>query len=512
MDEVDHQARLLARLAAGHAADALLVDPLRRGRREMHADRRARRVPALGEQLRVDEHVDLAALVGREDARQLALGRLARDGLRLEPVRPHRLGDVVGVAHAGRIDHAGHPVEAGLVEVGDRDVEGVLIQQLGQHLLVELGVDFTAAQRHLGDRPHAGPGRDADAAQRRDHAAARRLGEVEARGLGGEEVGDVARDQGARRRHADEDWAGPAADRGARLLSQRRVGLVADDDRVGVGDLARVAHEPLVGLDRDRAVGAVLVAEQGRRDALGVATVAQLAVELVHQVAPVGEDEDAPCARRLDKAHGGHRLARAGRVLEPEAPGRVGVLGLLGELGVLVEVGLLFRPVDRLLVGVDLLVDLLLAGDGRRGQLRRRDGRGDGAVAVPVAVRPLHLGGERDQRARQGVDLVGGQLGSVGQVGLVLREQALEPQQQRELAPPLHRRVVGAGVELGQRRVERAPAGAPRRQGLLGGLPLEHEGLTGKVLCPLDVGGNWKRRGLSGRCDGFSHDGLRMCR
>ena len=72
--------------------------------------------------------------------------------------------------------------------------------------------------------------------------------------------------------------------------------------------------------------------------------------------------------------------------------------------------------------------------------------------------------------------------------------------------------MVGAGVELGQRRVERAPAGAAGCQRLLGRLPLEHEGLAGKVFCPLDVGGNWKRRGLSGRCDGFSHDGLQMRR
>ena len=83
MHEVDDDARLLARLAARDAADALLVDALGGGRREVHADRRARRVPALGEQLRVDQHVDVAALVAREDLRQLALGRLARDGLRL---------------------------------------------------------------------------------------------------------------------------------------------------------------------------------------------------------------------------------------------------------------------------------------------------------------------------------------------------------------------------------------------------------------------------------------------
>ena len=79
VDEVDHQPRLLARVAAGDAADALLVDAPRGGRREVHADRRPGRVPALGEQHRVAEHVDLAALEGGEDLGQLALRRLARD-------------------------------------------------------------------------------------------------------------------------------------------------------------------------------------------------------------------------------------------------------------------------------------------------------------------------------------------------------------------------------------------------------------------------------------------------
>ncbi len=106
MDEVDDDARLLAQVAARDAADALLVDALGRGRREVHADRRARRVPALGEQLGVDEDVDVAALVAGEDRRQLALGRLAGDGLCLQPRVAERLGDVVGVAHAGGVDDA----------------------------------------------------------------------------------------------------------------------------------------------------------------------------------------------------------------------------------------------------------------------------------------------------------------------------------------------------------------------------------------------------------------------
>ena len=252
--EVDDEPRLLAGVAARDAPDALLVDALGGGRREVHADGRARAVPALGEQLRVDQHVDVAALVAREDLGELALGRLAGDGLRLDPLGAERLGEVVGVAHAGRVDDAGHAVEARLVEVRDGQVERLLVEQFGQLVLVELGVDLAAAQRHLGDRAHADARRDAHAAQRRDHAAARRLGEVEARGLRREQVGDVAGDQRAGGGHADEDRPGPLADRGARLLAERGVRLVADDDRVGARDLAGVAHEPLVGLDRDRAL------------------------------------------------------------------------------------------------------------------------------------------------------------------------------------------------------------------------------------------------------------------
>ena len=77
----------------------------------------------------------------------------------------------------------------------------------------------------------------------------------------------------------------------------------------------------------------------GRVDAVAVAAVAQLAVELVDEVAAVGEDQDAAGARGLDEAERGDGLAGAGGVLEPEALGGVGVLGLLVELDVLVELG-----------------------------------------------------------------------------------------------------------------------------------------------------------------------------
>ena len=65
------------------------------------------------------------------------------------------LREVVGVAHAGGVDDAGHAVEADLVEVRDGQVERRLVEQFGEHLLVELGVDLAASQRHLGDRAHA---------------------------------------------------------------------------------------------------------------------------------------------------------------------------------------------------------------------------------------------------------------------------------------------------------------------------------------------------------------------
>ena len=334
----------------------------------MHADRRPRAVPTLGEQLRVAEDVDLAAFEAGEDLGQFALRRLAGDRLGVDPDRAERFGDVLRVLDARGVEDARRFAEARLVEVGDREVERALVEQRRQLLLVEVLVDLAFAQRHLGDRPHPRAGRDPQAAQRRDDAAARRLGEVEARGLGREEVGDVTGDQRAGRGHADEDGAGPGADAGAGFLAQRGVRLVADHDRVGVGDFLVVADEPLVGLDRDRAFGVVAVAHQRRAQALFVAAVGDLADELVDQVAAVGEDQDAAGAGRLDEADRGDRLAGAGRVLEPEAAGRAGVLGGLLDHLVFVLVGR-FGPVLRLLVLG--LLDFV----GLRLRLRRRPRR-----------------------------------------------------------------------------------------------------------------------------------------
>ena len=110
----------------------------------------------------------------------------------------------------------------------------------------------------------------------------------------------MAGDQRAGRGHADVDRPGPGADAGAGLLAERGVRLVADDDRVGVGDPLLVAHEPLVGLDRHRPVGVVAAVEQRRAQPFLVAAVGDLADELVDEVAAMGEDEDAAGARGLD--------------------------------------------------------------------------------------------------------------------------------------------------------------------------------------------------------------------
>ena len=229
--------------------------------------------------------------------------------------------------------------------------------------------------------------------------------------------------------------------------------LVADHDRVGVRDLPGVAHEPLIGLDGHRSARRRLVAvapQQRPRDTVAIAAVAQLAEELVHEVAAVSEDQDAAGARSLGEAERGHGLAGPGRMLEPEAP--AGARVLQGGVRRCLLLGLLGRvPVERLLVGELVALQLDLAG----GQLLGRH--------MPVAARavPRHeqLGRERDQRAGERVHLMRGQHGAVHQVGLVLGQHPLESQRERVVAPPSHGGLGAAGVELGQRGVQRGAAG-----------------------------------------------------
>ena len=98
-----------------------------------------------------------------------------------------------------------------------------------------------------------------------------------------------------------------------------------------------------------------------------------------------------------------------------------------------------------------------------RKRVSRLCDRGGGTVPAlaVIATVALRLGEQRGQRAGQGVDLVGGEHGAVDEMRLLLGEQPLEPEQQRELPAPVDRRHLRAVVELRERSVKRpAPCGA----------------------------------------------------
>ena len=155
---------------------------------------------------------------------------------------------------------------------------------------------------------------------------------------------------------------------------------------------------------------------------------------------PVREASTKPSAATVLPAPGG--------VLEPEAPGGVGVVGLLLELSLLA----LVLPVLRLdvlgLVLVEVDVDVFVvvsppapasaarmppsASARRRCRARARSASARGPVAVPVGA-PLGLGEQGGQGARQRVDLVGGEHRAVDEVGLLLGEQPLEASSSEKL-------------------------------------------------------------------------------
>src|SRR6266849_95565 len=70
--------------------------------------------------------------------------------------------------------------------------------------------------------------------------------------------------------------------------------------------VADVPREPRVRLDRDRTRGGQrLVVDDLGREPLAVTLLRELASELVHEQAPVSEDQDTDRAGRLDEAGGG---------------------------------------------------------------------------------------------------------------------------------------------------------------------------------------------------------------
>ena len=153
-------------------------------------------------------------------------------------------------------------------------------------------------------------------------------------------------------------------------------------------------------------------------------------------------------------------------------------------------------PVERLLVGELVALELHLA----RGQLL---GRGARAVAASRSARHEHLGGERDQRAGERVDLVGGQHGAVHEVRLVLDEQSLEPERSASTRGATHRRLVAAGVELGQRRVERGRRAVPSASAV--GRP-RRRARTARARIPRRAGDPRRKPARLHHRASFSHD------
>ncbi len=111
-----------------------------------------------------------------------------------------------------------------------------------------------------------------------------------------------------------------------------------------------------------------------------------------------------------------------------------------------------------------------------------------GAVLLAVGVAGERLGEEGGERSRESIDLVGREERLVGELRLVLGKHALEPEQQREVAPPSRRWNRQAGVELGERLVERAPAGRAGRQGERWILTRVHERLARELLSACEIG------------------------
>ena len=191
----------------------------------------------------------------------------------------------------------------------------------------------------------------------------------------------------------------------------------------------------------------------------------------------MGEDQHAARARGLDEAERGDRLAGAGRVLEPEAPVGAGIVGQPLRRDVGVELAVVLPILRLLLVGVDVVEVVVEIVDRRRASPACRDlwptaaplpvplvsvaprRRSTGSPPLPLTRRrPAGFGEQRRQRSRERVDLVCGEHGAVDETGLVLGQQPLEPEQQRELATPLQRGLRASGLDLGQRAVERATA------------------------------------------------------
>jgi len=256
------------------------------------------------------------------------------------------------------------------------------------------------------------------------------------------------------------------------------VRLVADHELVGrAAHVADVPGEPRVGLDRERvALRRLLTALDRIGEALAVALLAQVALELGDEQAPVREDQDAERARGLDEPGRGDRLAGRRRMTEAVAADRARIRLVARKL---LEHVFLRRLVRFLvvLVGLDLLERRAVPVQRLFGLLGRRDELGEHA-------------GER-------VDLVAPQLGPRGEPLRPVAEHALEAEHQAVANLPGGRRLTRPRVHLRERVVERAAASGPRCEYLL----RVFLGVQERLACP---GFRAERRG----CEAA----LRRCR
>ncbi len=251
---------------------------------------------------------------------------------------------------ASRVDDAGRRAEALSIETGRGLVERLMIEGRSECAFLEVAADD-------GDGVDGSRRRNAQVSERSDEPAPRGIRERKVVDGGRKDVGDLLRDEILGGRHADEERLVEGAYRGARLLAERGVCLVAEDEVVRRSiELGAVSREPRVRLDRQRVLPERCRSrEHGVREAVAVALGCEVTLELRDKEASVGEDQDAERARCIHEPGCRDRLPGRRRMAEPVAacspwiiPLKLGLERLVvDEAGVEVVVGLLVE------VGID---------------------------------------------------------------------------------------------------------------------------------------------------------------
>ena len=128
------------------------------------------------------------------------------------------------------------------------------------------------------------------------------------------------------------------------------------------------------------------------------------------------------------------------------------------------------------------------------------------AVPLPrMTVDPLlNLGDQGGERSREGVDLVGGELGAVGEMRLILGEQPLQAEHAARSRGATRRSATRAPPRSPPGR-HRGPGGGGACREVLGLFALEQERLAGELAGPLDVGAAGRSSRFGGHLGLFCH-------